>query len=260
MGTGWRGLGLFWALVIAVTGSAAAFLQVLGPLEDHRAVPSGSTAATRPAQAAGRAQPRPPESTANATKVQPKTPAPNHFVAATPAPSNPPSSGPSSTQQSADDPPNSSPTMTAPLVVNPMRPKAIETPLSQKETGPPTAPLTAQSPAVVSDPETTQPVLSIYYSFGSRQAENNARSLVAQIGSNVASVVRTDQTDLPKVAVIRVSEERNHSFALAIGRSLAKLGYPWRIENASSAAGARLNVIEVWLPGNRPPRPERPRN
>ena len=193
--------------------------------------------------------------------AQPTTPAPNHFAAAAPTPSNPPSSGLSSAQQSADDPPNPSPAMTAPLVVDAMRTKAIETPLPQNETGLAATRPTAQPSGEVSGPETTgttQPVLSIYYSFGSPQAENNARSLVAQIGSNVASVDRKDQTELPKVAVIRLSEGRNHPLALAIGRSLANLGYSSRIQNASSAAGPRRNVIEVWLPGNRPPRPERP--
>jgi hypothetical protein len=108
----------------------------------------------------------------------------------------------------------------------------------------------AQAGAADADPEsaTAKPVLWLYYAFGSSVAEQNAHAVAARIGENITSADFKAQTDSPKDAVIRFSEERNHTLARAIGKSLGDSGYRWRIESSASSAGPRRNIVEVWLP------------
>jgi hypothetical protein len=145
-----------------------------------------------------------------------------------PSLNNLPSPAPLAAKQNADDPQN-------PPVPEP-----------QHTTGVPADPSPTQAEAAIS--ETGKPALRIYYSFESPIAAKNAQSLVTRIG---AELMRSDfkaESDLPKHAAIRISEERNHALARTIAQSLGDLGYGWEIENLSGLTQSRRNVIEVWLP------------
>jgi hypothetical protein len=200
---GWRGLGRFWAIVIAVTGSAVAVLQTMGP---------------------------PPEGTpdAIATKVPQDNPGASLTTSVVPSLNNLPSPAPLAAKQNADDPQN-------PPVPEP-----------QHTTGVAADPSPTQAEAAIS--ETGKPALRIYYSFESPLAAKNAQSLATRIGAELTRSDFKAESDLPKHAAIRISEERNHALARTIGQSLGDLGYEWEIENLSGLTQSRRNVIEVWLP------------
>jgi len=100
----------------------------------------------------------------------------------------------------------------------------------------------------VSGSKTNKPALLVYFPRGSLRAETNARSLSARIDSNLTKSDFAAQSTLPDDAVIKFSEESNHTLARMVGKSLADLGYRWRIENNASPVGAHRNMIEVWLP------------
>lgn len=64
-----------------------------------------------------------------------------------------------------------------------------------------------------------------------------------------------DQVDLGTTsearseAAIRFFSETDHALARRLGRELAGMGYPWRLENYSQRPGASKDqTIEVWLP------------
>jgi hypothetical protein len=111
--------------------------------------------------------------------------------------------------------------------------------------GPPPATATAEVP----DPEAARPVLLVYYPDGSVPAEAAARSLTTRIGSNFVNSDVNAETSPPDTAVIRFSEQRNHSLARIVGKSLGDAGYRWRIENTAGSGASQRNTIEVWLPG-----------
>jgi hypothetical protein len=200
---GWRGLGRFRAIVIAVAGSAVALLQTMGP---------------------------PPEGTpdAIATKVPQDNPGASLPTSVVPSLNNLPSPAPLAAKQNADDPQN-------PPVPEP-----------QHTTGVPADPSPTQAEAAIS--ETGKPALRIYYLFESPVAAKNAQSLATRIGAELTRSDFKAESDLPKHAAIRISEERNHALARTIGQSLGDLGYGWEIENLSGLTQSRRNVIEIWLP------------
>ena len=84
--------------------------------------------------------------------------------------------------------------------------------------------------------------------FQSPVAAKNAKSLATRIGAELTRSDFKAESDLPKHAAIRISEERNRALARTIGQSLGDLGYEWEIENLSGLTQSRRNVIEVWLP------------
>jgi hypothetical protein len=100
----------------------------------------------------------------------------------------------------------------------------------------------------VSGSKTNKPTLLVYFPRGSLRAETNARSLSARIDSNLAKSDLETQSILPDDAVIKFSEESNHTLARVVDKSLRDLGYRWRIENSASPVGAHRDMIEVWLP------------
>jgi hypothetical protein len=102
--------------------------------------------------------------------------------------------------------------------------------------------------------ESAKPTLWVYYPFGSTLAGESARNLAIRVGATITAADFRPQAnlpraaDLPKVAVIRFSEERNHSLARVIGNTVGALGYSWKIESAVNMSGAQRNTVEVWLP------------
>jgi hypothetical protein len=251
---GWRGLGRFWAIVIAVTGSAVALLEAMGPPPVERELrPVAATAEGQEPSALPPVQPPNPVQSqsreaapdAIATKVSRDNPKAGLPTSVVPSLNNLPSPTPLAAKQNADNPQNP-PVATAPSVIAERLPETTESPEPQHTTGMAADPPPTQAEAAIS--ETGKPALRIYYSFESPLAAKNAQSLVTRIG---AELMRSDfkaESDLPKHAAIRISEERNHALARTIAQSLGDLGYGWEIENLSGLTQSRRNVIEVWLP------------
>jgi hypothetical protein len=100
------------------------------------------------------------------------------------------------------------------------------------------------------EPQTGKPILWIYYAAGAETAGENARALAARTRRDVSNVDFLTQTEVPKVAVIRYSEEKNRVLSSEMAKTLAALGYRWRIEDLSNLLSTPHNMIEVWLPTN----------
>jgi hypothetical protein len=88
-------------------------------------------------------------------------------------------------------------------------------------------------------------VLRIYYSSRSPLAEDAARNLAVRVGASITKFDFQTQSQMPEVAVIRFSDERNHALARVIA---ADLEYSWRIEKVAGPGGLGRDTIEVWLP------------
>ncbi|WP_158933300.1 hypothetical protein [Acidisphaera sp. S103] len=257
----WRGLALFLVVVVIAIGAAAAFLKAPGPspvrpnAEHDSAVGTASVQAAAPAHhsqsapAQQIAPSRAPESVPEpvAPTAGPVTLNPNPPVAGVLSSSNalPPGSAPA--QQGAAVSPNTTGPTVPPAAVA-ARPDTVE-PLAPSHE----ADALAASPPIradteVSEPETTKPVLFVYYPKGSLRAKATARILATRIGSEVTISDIKAATGLPNDAIIKFSEGRNHERARMIGKSLGRSGYRWRIEKTPTPVGSHRNMIEVWLP------------
>jgi hypothetical protein len=129
-----------------------------------------------------------------------------------------------------------------------METKPVDPPAPKHEADSLASPPLAGITGDVSGSKANKPSLVVYFLRGSSRAETNARSLSARINSNFANSDFEAQSALPDGAVIKFSDESNHELARVVGKSLGDRGYRWRIDNSSSPAGARRNMIEVWLP------------
>jgi hypothetical protein len=262
----WCSPGVLGTVVVVLTGLTL-LLQTLGPPHAHRDSPPASaitTALVPPAP-----QPALPELPPVLQSAQSQPSEDGTATAAAPAGPDSQTSNPLPSSRDADpsgpvlaerrmaDPPDAAPADIAPTAApSEMPPTAAaarqdsaEPPVLQHEAGVAAALSPAGATAVVPEPEIAGPALWIYYSAGSSLAGQTARSLAARIGADVTSSDFAAQTDLPKAAVIRFSEERNHTLARTIGKSLGASGYRWKIENLSAtSAGSQRNMIEVWLP------------
>jgi hypothetical protein len=253
----WRNVALFLAIVVVVTAVAGVLLRVLAPAQVGQDG-SPSPAASGPLQPAPQTAPMttpvqpqlpPAAPESNAPKAQPANRAPAHFIPWSP-PQNttvPPPPAPSLPKPNVDSPAKPSATA-APSAADSTRPDPGKPPVSQRAANAAADPSPAAGATTVSDADAAQSALSIYYQTGSPLAEDNARSLEAQFGSNVASVALKAQTDVAKVAVIRYSSARNHALARSIGPLLTNMGYTWRIEGGSNSVDSQRGTIEVWLP------------
>jgi hypothetical protein len=255
-GSGWRrNVVLFFVIVAAVTGVAGAILQLFGPGRVQQGDSTRSTLSSGPIPSPPQAAPPATSAQlqsgqtaadANATKVlapyrplgrAPAVPAPNNAV--------PP--GSAITRQSVDTPQKALANATPPAV-DPTRPDVAKPVTSQRAPAVVTEAAPAAGAASISDADAGRPSLSIVYQAGSGSAEDSARSLKAQVGSNVTGVDLNPRSDLPKVAVIRYSQEKNHALARSIGPLLTNMGYSWRIESGATATDSPRGVIEVSLP------------
>jgi hypothetical protein len=255
----WRNVALFLAIVVVVTAVAGVLLRVLAPTQVGQDGSPGP-ATTGPLQPASQAapmttpvQPPPPQAATepNVPKAQPANRAPAHFIPWSPPQNNPisaaPAPAPSLPKPSVDSPPKPSATA-ATSVPDSTRPDPGRPPASQRSTNAVADPSPTAGAATVSDADSAPSALSIYYQTGSSLAEDNARSLGAQLGSNVASVaLKAAQTDA-KGAVIRYSSGKSHALARSIGPLLTNMGYTWRIEGGSNSVESQRGTIEVWLP------------
>ena len=202
----WRNVALFLAIVVVVTAVAGVMLRVLAPTQVGQDGSPGP-ATTGPLQPASQAapmttpvQPPPPQAATepNVPKAQPANRAPAHFIPWSPPQNNPISGSPphprcrsraSIARRNRAQPrrhrfPNST------------RPDPGRPPASQRSTNAVADPSPTAGAATVSDADSAPSALSIYYQTGSSLAEDNARSLGAQLGSNVASVaLKAAQTD-----------------------------------------------------------------
>jgi hypothetical protein len=257
----WRVLALFMAVVVIAIGTAVAFLKAPGPSPVRPDATHDAAAGTTPVQAPAPTSPSqsalPPEiAHARAPESVPEADAPTGGpVNLNPTPpvarvlsssnARPPGSAPA--QQGAADAPNlTAPTAPPPAVA--ARPDIIEPLAPSHEADALAAPPPTRAEPVVSEPETTKPVLLVYYPHGSRRGEATARSLATRIGSEVTSSDIGAATSLPEDAIIKFSEERSHELARKIGKSLGHSGYRWRIEKIPTLVGSHRNMIEVWLP------------
>jgi hypothetical protein len=249
----WRNVVLFFVIVAAVTGVAGAILQIFGPArvqqdnanrpaQSSGPMPSGPQAAP-PATAA---QPQPAQAAADVNTAKPlPTYRPLGRVPAAPAPNNAVPSGSATTRQGVDSP-QKTPTAAVPAAVDATRPDVAKTVAPPRAQAVVNEPESAAGAASISD--AGPPSLSIIYQLGSGPAEDSARSLKAQMGSNVTSVDLSPRPDVPKVAVIRYSQERHHALARSIGPLLTNMGYTWKIESAASSTDSARGMIEVSLP------------
>jgi hypothetical protein len=262
---GWRGLNLFLALVIAVAAAGGSLLLVMGQHDFGQDAPPNSTAATRPIHPASLPAPLPatvsqppvpPEQPHQAAEVavepavgtvQPDNPVPSHSNPTAPSSGSPQLPLAVPAKQSVDNPPNPM-TTTAPRPDVTIRPEVSKTPAVQHDAGAAASPSTARASAPPHQAETEKPVLWVYYPLGATLAGENARTFATRIGPDISSVDFIALVEVPRIAVIRVSQERNLALSKAMGKALANLGYRWRIEDASNSAGAPHNMLEVWLP------------
>jgi hypothetical protein len=250
----WRNVALFLAIVVVVTGVAGVMLRVLGPAHvgPDNSPGSAATGRLQPAPQAvpstTPAQPQPPQAAteSNVPKAPPANRAPAHFIPWSPPQNNPVAPAPTLPKPSVDGP--AKPTATAGPPADSARPDPVRPPVSQRSANAVADPAPAAGAPTVSDTDSAQSTLSIYYQTGSSLAEDNARSLEAQFGSNVVGVALKAQPDLAKVAVIRYSSARNHALARSIGPLLSNMGYTWRIEGGSNSVEPQRGTIEVWLP------------
>jgi hypothetical protein len=266
---GWRGLNLFLALVIAGAAAGGALLLVLGQHDFGQDAPPSSTTATRPIRSASLPAPLPtpmptpvsqppvpPEQPTRPTEVavepgaatvQPDNPIPSHSDPAAPPLRSPQLPATVPAKQSVDNPPSPT-TTTAPRPDVTARPEVSKAPAVQHDAGAATSPPAARVPTVVHEAGTDKPVLWVYYPVGATLAGENARTFATRIGPDVSSTDFMALAEVPRIAVIRVSQERNLALSRAMGQALANLGYRWRLEDASNSVGAPHNLIEVWLP------------
>ena len=236
----WRNLGRLWAALLGVAGSAAAALQVAGPPAPPRRLPA-DTAVTAAEPAEEPAQPSGAASVGNTTELEPKNSSPMQSFPTTLLPSD---SRPLETAAQTGH------TLPKPLssaaLAGPANPKARQEPAPNKppESKAPQPDRTTVVPGV----NTPKPLLVIHYSRGSSLAKAEAQRLAAQLGSTFQGSNLDAQVEIPNAAIVKFSEPRNHAFALATGKSLANLGYSWRIDNAYSSGSSQLGVVEVWMP------------
>jgi hypothetical protein len=276
---GWRGLNLFLALVIAGAAAGGSLLLIIGQHDFGQDAPPRSTIATGPIHAASLPAPLPaalpvplpaplsptvtvapppvpPEQPPRpaqlavepgAVSVQPDNTTPSHSD-----PAVPPSRGLQSlTTEPAKPMVETLPSPTATTASRPdvvVRPEVSKMPTVQHDAGTAASLSAARVPATVHEAEIDKPVLWVYYPFGATLAGENARTLASRIGSDVSSVDFIGLAEVPKIAVIRFSQERNVTLSKAMGKALANLGYRWRLEDGSNAGGAPHNMIEIWLP------------
>jgi hypothetical protein len=127
------------------------------------------------------------------------------------------------------------------------RPEASKPLPARGDVGAAPRPLPAQPP-LIREPEKGKPILWIYYAAGAEIASESARALAARTRRDVSSVDFLTQTEVPKVGVIRYSEEKNRVLASEMAKTLTTLGYRWKIEDLSNAVSTPHNMVEVWLP------------
>lgn len=265
----WRGLNLFLALVIAAAAAGGSLLLVIGQHDFGQDAPPISTTATRPIHPASlpaslpaplpatvsqppvapEQPPRPAEVAVEpgAVTVQPDNTTPSHSDPAAPSSRSPQLPGTAPAKQSVDNPPSPT-TTTAPRPDVTARPDVSKTPAAQHDAGATASPSAARAPAAAHEAETDRPVLWVYYPLGATLAGENARTFATRIGPDISSVDFMALAEVPRIAVIRVSQERYLALSKAMGKALANLGYRWRVEDASNSVGAPHNMIEVWLP------------
>jgi len=91
--------------------------------------------------------------------------------------------------------------------------------------------------------------LSVRYAANTPSAEAEAKQVAAQLGSRFDSADTQGETDVPQKAVVRFFVPEDHGTARGVGKTLAEMGYSWRIDNLSrQATSSSPRVIEVWLP------------
>jgi hypothetical protein len=256
----WRGPGLIMAVVFVTIG-ASAFLPAFRPSGVHPDAQPDLTLGTavahlppEPAYLAQQdpekiAQPQPPEGIVDADVPTGRAvnPAPIRSVPEALSPGSPhPSESVLPDRQAADSPDAAG--AVAPAGLMTAQPKSIDLPAQQYEADVLASRPATKTAAEPSESEAAKPVLRVYYPHGSSRAEANARILSARIDSNLVGSDFQTRTDLPDDAVIKFSEEKNHTLARMVGKSLGNLGYRWKIENDSGAIGSHRNMIEVWLP------------
>jgi hypothetical protein len=255
----WRGLTLFLALVIATTAAGGSLLLILGRQEIEQDTPPSAVATTEPVQPASPAVSQPPPAAAkveaaaeaDATRVQADNAAPGPLEAAPPSSGNLRSLDPMPAKPSVDSPPSPSPPV-APRPANPPRagdpPRSGpgKPPVAQREAGAEVSPAPAR--AVAREPELGKPIVWIYYPVGATLVGETARALAARVATDASTVDYMAQADMPRIAVIRFSQGKNQELSKAVAKTLANLGYRWRIEDVSRSASTPHNMVEIWLP------------
>jgi hypothetical protein len=257
----WRGPGLIIAAVVFVTVGASAFLPALRPSGVHPDARPDLALATAVADLAPEpaylaqqdpkkiAQPQPPEGIVDADVPAggAVNPAPIRSIPEALSPVSPhPSEAVLPDRQVADSPDAAG--ATAPAALMTAQPKSVDLLAQRYQADALASRPTTTTAAEVSESEAGKPVLRVYYPHGSSRAEANARILSARIDPNLVGSDFQTKADLPNDAVIKFSEEKNHTLARLVGKSLGDLGYRWKIENNSGAIGSHRNMIEVWLP------------
>ena len=112
---------------------------------------------------------------------------------------------------------------------------------------PPRAPRKQAAVADGSPPDQAQAYspLIIHYPSGSYATLTDAQRLAEQADLGSAPAVVPDGGTSSPAATIKYFESQDHASALALGKTLAKLGYKWRIERATGQPPAAL---EVFMP------------
>jgi hypothetical protein len=207
---GWRGLALFWGILLAAMGVGGSVLQILGPPvhEMPPLAPQASTALVAPKRLDPTERPQAAEPTSGKDAAQP---APVDPVVPEPASGTTPPSDLSQPEQ------------------EPLKQDADAKPVDST--------ISRQAP---------KPIVVIYYSPTPVSAEETARNLASTIDSDIV-VDLQEQDDLPKMATIRLADAQYHDLARAIG---ARLNSAWKIEPSLSRGGTQPSPIEVWLPPN----------
>jgi hypothetical protein len=89
--------------------------------------------------------------------------------------------------------------------------------------------------------------LSIYYSPSSVLSASRAEELARRLGSRLHTELHNN-TDLPQVTTVRFFSSADHSMARDVAAVLNDMGFRWRIENSATQAPiSRRGTIEVWL-------------
>jgi hypothetical protein len=107
--SGWRGLGLFWAILLTVIGVGGTFLQIIGPPTVHQkaagglAPPSPQMFMSNLSAPTTTPIPEPSEAGAGGDAIEPDEPRLNQLIPETLSSSDPHLPGPVFEKQSADD-------------------------------------------------------------------------------------------------------------------------------------------------------------
>jgi hypothetical protein len=91
--------------------------------------------------------------------------------------------------------------------------------------------------------------LVVHYSAKSATSGTDATQLAARLESRFDRAEMQTEADVPPGAIVRFYYPDDHATARAIGKTLAEMGYSWRIENFTNRprpSGPR--TVEVWLP------------